>query len=121
MNWFAMFLLVFFLVNVVRVGMAYFGKKLSAVPESSAETDVVGKVSRGQIGAAVMEVVEKKIFPGVANLYDGIRTREQLEELVDKIGAALDGSGEALGEADEAVTEEAAIDEIMEAEKKKDM
>lgn len=78
------------------MGMAYFGKKLpgmvAAAPgegNNKSETAPLA-LSHKEIGAALMKVVEQKMFPGIANVWDGITSREQLEELVDKVGVAFD-------------------------------
>jgi hypothetical protein len=96
LSWFFVFILVFFLVNVVRVVMAYFGKNIAGAP-LTAKPPVAsggkqgGALSRSDIGKAIMDVVEKKLFPDVANLYEGITSQVQLDELVEKIGGALEG------------------------------
>lgn len=112
MSWLVIFFIVFFLVNMVRFAMSYFGKKFTGVPEvaSVAEEAAESVVSKGHIGATLMDVIGSKLFPDIPNVYDGIKTREQLDELVEKLTMALDGvtpvSGGEAGEHVESVVEE---------------
>ncbi len=105
LSWIAIFLLVFFLINVARFVMAYFGKKLSGVPQvpvlsdliSAEDAEAVAAVSKDKIAKVLMDVVEKKLFPDITNLYDGIKTQEQLDEFVEKVTTALEGVAVAVG------------------------
>jgi hypothetical protein len=113
MSWLVIFFIVFFLVNMVRFAMSYFGKKFTGVPDvaSVAEEAAESVVSKGHIGATLMDVIGTKLFPDIPNVYDGIKTREQLDELVEKLTMALDGvpphvSGGEAGEHVESVVEE---------------
>ncbi len=112
LSWIAIFLLVFFLVNVVRFVMAYFGKKLVTVPGLPVAPAAAGdEISKEKIGQALMDVVEKKVFPDVANLYNGIKTQAQLDELVEKLSASLEPFVE--DKAEEVVTVDEAVDELL--------